>query len=212
MTEKYLEYNRVSTRDQQERNTIQNQHNAVIRYAEQHPEIEIVARYKDEAMKGTRKDRPGFIKMLDNLGNADGIIAFDISRVSRDLKAWSYIMFELRDAKKKLIKVRTGQVDDYAANKTAILTAFIEGWTAENELSDISDRVKEGIKTYKDEHRRWGRYHKVIDWGRYDYYRTHYNPPMPVSIIVQQPDISDRGPISQSYFYAERKTRRTRKL
>ncbi len=205
---KLFGYVRVSTKDQADRETYVNQENAIKRYLKAHPEITVVEWFKDKGISGTKtKERKEFIEMLDRLNEVDGIITYDISRMSRDLKTWSYIMFELRDSKKVLVLAKDGRTDDYNANKTNILTSFIEGYVAADERENTVKRIKEGIVTYKGKHGRWGRIAPKINWKVFDKYTKELKPPMALTVICQMPDISDRGPVSRSYLYKAMKSR-----
>lgn len=187
---KVLAYVRVSTEDQAKRHTDVNQENAIRRFVESHPEIVIVRWYSDKGISGENTARPEFLEMVKQIDEVDGLLVYDISRAYRNAEYWNYIMFSLRNKKKMLIKAKNGEVSDYNRDRTKIITDFIEGWQAEEELHNTKQRIKEGVKRYRGIHCRWGPISPIIDWEKYDHYMTYYKPPMPITLICQMQDIA----------------------
>jgi DNA invertase Pin-like site-specific DNA recombinase len=198
---KIFSYLRVSTKSQKESGSIETQKLAIDTYMKNHPDLELAYEFRDDGISGQSATRPAFLEMVERLGEVDGIICYDISRLSRDIKIWAYLMIALRENKKILIKVKDGTISNYAEDDTKVLTDFVEGWTAEKEVKTTTIKIKDGIKRYKLINGRWGRKPPVINWKAFDEYRTKYKPPMPFSLICQMDDISDRGKVSRSYLY-----------
>lgn len=198
---KIFSYLRVSTKSQKESGSIETQKLAINEYMKNHPDLELAKEFRDDGISGQSSTRPAFLEMVERLAEVDGIICYDISRLSRDIKIWAYLMIALRENKKILIKVKDGTISNYAEDDTKVLTDFVEGWTAEKEVKTTTIKIKDGIKRYKLINGRWGRKPPVINWKAFDEYRTKYKPPMPFSLICQMDDISDRGKVSRSYLY-----------
>lgn len=81
------EYGRLSVEDGDdiEQNSIGNQQKITLHYLEEHSDIKLVDTYYDNGYTGMNYDRPGFIRMLNDLksGRINCVIVKDISRLGR---------------------------------------------------------------------------------------------------------------------------------
>ena len=86
-------YKRLSREDEiaalgarNESNSISNQRDFIRKFAESHPEIEIVREYTDDGFSGVDFERPDFLKMMEDIkaGVINCIIVKDLSRFGRN--------------------------------------------------------------------------------------------------------------------------------
>lgn len=70
------------------RETLETQKLIALSYAESHPDIEVVKFYKDDGISGTKFDRDGFLRMLNDIKTKEinTIIVKDLSRFGRNLE------------------------------------------------------------------------------------------------------------------------------
>lgn len=82
------EYLRLSRKDgdKAESDSIGNQRDMLDAYIERHKEFELYDRYIDDDYTGTNFNRPGFIRMMNDIedGNIDVVLVKDLSRFGRD--------------------------------------------------------------------------------------------------------------------------------
>jgi DNA invertase Pin-like site-specific DNA recombinase len=221
-------YVRVSTEDQKDRNTNLNQRQSILRYVENHPDLHIVPRnsknlfFEDLAISGKSEEpRDAYVEMISRLGEVQGIIIWDVDRMSRDVWGWTAMCKKLAAEEKYLYISKDGQTLDMAHVDEHVLISLIRGYMGWKENKNTSARVKSGIMTRKELGKPWGRVAPQINWDRYDYYRTAFNPPMPHRFIAQMPDIAVRvynnkktgitkqtGKVSVSYLYEQLKKRK----
>lgn len=82
-------YTRISVDIKGEkRETLETQKLIALSYAESHPDIEVVKFYKDDGISGTKFDRDGFSRMLNDIKTKEinTIIVKDLSRFGRNLE------------------------------------------------------------------------------------------------------------------------------
>ena len=82
-------YTRISVDMKGEkRETLETQKLIALSYAESHPDIEVVKFYKDDGISGTKFDRDGFLRMLNDIKTKEinTIIVKDLSRFGRNLE------------------------------------------------------------------------------------------------------------------------------
>lgn len=88
ITRRVVTYERVSSDDQRERQTILLQQAALARELEAHPECELVCRYVDDGVSGTLPfaKRPDGCRLMRDaeLGRFDEVLVYDNSRLGRD--------------------------------------------------------------------------------------------------------------------------------
>ncbi|MCM1212970.1 MAG: recombinase family protein [Lachnospiraceae bacterium] len=94
-------YKRLSREDEtaalgarNESNSISNQRDLIRKFAESHPEIEIVKEYADDGFSGVDFGRPGFLQMLGDIqaGIINCVIVKDLSRFGRNyIEAGKYL-------------------------------------------------------------------------------------------------------------------------
>jgi DNA invertase Pin-like site-specific DNA recombinase len=203
-----LAYCRVSSKIQKDTGSIETQKGSIEEYLKRNPHIKVEEAdwYIDNGISGSKNDREQFIKLKRAVQADDinGVITYDISRLSRmDTKDWVDFMDILQKYHKLLYKAETGEIEDYT-EPTTELTGIIEGWGAKQERIKTKDKTKAGIKRNRskpekgavlDDHGEvlklggWGRKRPKIEWGRYDYYKTHFKPPMSNRHCCQMEDI-----------------------
>ena len=106
------QYGRLSVEDGDniELNSIGNQQKISIHYLDNHPEIKLVDQYFDNGYTGMNYNRPGFLRMMDDLkrGRINCVIVKDISRLGRHFVLTS----ELVERVFPEMKVRLICIDD----------------------------------------------------------------------------------------------------
>lgn len=130
-----------------ESNSINNQRELIRLYLEKHPEMQITAEYKDDGKTGTNFDRPGFIKMMEDVkkGLIDCIIVKDLSRFGRDyIKCGEYIQVIFPQLKIRFIAISEGY--DSAVSKSTDAFLFpITNIMNDNYARDISKKVRSSM-------------------------------------------------------------------
>ncbi len=112
-------YERLSRDDelQGESNSISNQKKMLAAYAKEH-DLPSPVHFTDDGISGTRFDRPGFLNMMDEIGNGNVgcIVVKDMSRIGRDYLQVGQLMEYLRKQNVRLIAINdnvdTFQGDD----------------------------------------------------------------------------------------------------
>lgn len=101
-------YERLSHDDelQGESNSIVNQKRMLEEYAENHG-FRNTRHFTDDGISGTRFDRPGFLKMMEEIeaGNVEVVLVKDMSRMGRDYLKVGQIMEMLRQKDVRLIAI-----------------------------------------------------------------------------------------------------------
>ena len=169
MKDKLYVYYRVSTQDQASKETEKTQKRAIMEFLHG-KEVEIVKELYDPAMSGADPDRPAFKYMMSTLDLVDGIVVYDIDRLSRDLQTGINVMFDIKSKGKKLYVARTREIIDFKEGQQE-LVHMIRSWANAEERVRIKARQIEGMKRYRETHE-WGREKKQVNWKRYDYLRS----------------------------------------
>jgi DNA invertase Pin-like site-specific DNA recombinase len=101
-------YERLSRDDELQgpSNSIKNQQTMLEEYAKNHGFTNIV-HFTDDGISGTRWDRPGFVKMMDEteVGNVSVVLCKDTSRLGRDYLRVGLFMETLRQKGVRLIAI-----------------------------------------------------------------------------------------------------------
>jgi DNA invertase Pin-like site-specific DNA recombinase len=166
MTENLFIYYRVSTKDQADKGTEENQEKSIKEFLKTR-DAKILEEFKDLGLSGASSERPGFNAMISRLEEVDGIAVYDPDRLSRDYEAGLKLMFELKHKGKKLYCSRTGTVTDFSSDEDQLIHT-IKSWVSEQERKKIKARQAEGIARYKENNKRWGPKVKQVNWKRYD--------------------------------------------
>jgi len=160
-------YVRVSTREQVEKATYENQIKSIKDYAKEE-NLEIVEIFQDLAISGVNQNRKSLQVLLERINEVEGIIIYDLDRLSRDFEFSISLMFLLKNKHKTLYISRTRQKQTFS-DKTEQLINVIYSWVADLEREKIKQRQKLGIERFKQENGRWGRKKKEINWKEYDF-------------------------------------------
>lgn len=80
--------------DKLESNSVTNQREILKEHLKLHPDIELYDIYIDDGWSGTNFDRPGFIRMMDDVyaGNVNCVIVKDLSRFCRNASEGGYYL------------------------------------------------------------------------------------------------------------------------
>ncbi len=171
MTENLFIYYRVSTKDQADKGTEENQEKSIKDFLKG-KDIQIINEFKDLGKSGASSEREGFNNMLARLDEADGIAVYDPDRLSRDFEMGLKLMFELKHKSKKLYCSRTGTITDFSSDEDQLVHT-IKSWVSEQERKKIKARQAEGIARYIEKNERWGPRRKEINWKKFDEYVEH---------------------------------------
>lgn len=173
---KIFAYYRVSTDKQKEKNTQENQKKAIFEFIEG-KDLEIIAEFEDLGLSGADNERPEFQKMISRLDEVQGIIIYDLDRLTRDFEMGVNFMFMMKKLKKSMYIARTKEIKDFSDDSEQLMT-IIKSWVSAQERQKIKERQKIGIKRYIDKKGRWGREktfgkYKTPEqfWKNYDEYR-----------------------------------------
>ncbi len=138
-------YERLSRDDEYEgeSNSISNQKAMLTDYARSHGFLNPV-HFTDDGVSGTRFDRPGFLKMMEEVhkGAVGAVIIKDLSRLGRDYLKVGQILERLRTCDVRLIAINDG-VD--TAEREDEITPFrniMNEWYAR----DTSKKIKSALK------------------------------------------------------------------
>ena len=173
---KYVSYSRVSSQKQKDDETILIQLDKIKKYAQEHPEIDIVEKLEDDGVSGLKDEtgRPGYkrLKELINAPEIKGVICASLDRLGRsNLELQRFFNDIITHGKKDLILLSHNLDTSTKEGKFAfdVLSAQVEydvrntkerlkaGWDrAYNETPDIFGRpTKEVPEKLKN---------KIINW------------------------------------------------
>ncbi|UYP46396.1 hypothetical protein NEF87_002681 [Candidatus Lokiarchaeum ossiferum] len=176
MKKKIFAYYRISTEKQKKKNTQENQKIAIYNFVEG-LDVEIVNEFEDLGISGADNDRPQFNLMLSKLNEVEGLVIYDLDRLTRDFEMGVNLMFMLKNSKKSLYIARTKDIKDFSDDSEQLMT-IIKSWVSALERKKIKERQKIGIQRYKETKGRWGRkksFGKYKNpeqfWKNYDIYR-----------------------------------------
>lgn len=96
----------------------------------------VVAEYRDEAISGTQRDRPGLNALLAATANFDMVLAESLDRVSRDQEDIAGIYKRLRFARCQLHTISEGAIGEMAIGFRGTMSAM--------QLKDIGDKTRRG--------------------------------------------------------------------
>lgn len=140
-------YARVSTLDQ----NLDRQLDALISFGVDHRNV-----YTDK-MSGTKKDRPGLEKMLNELKPEDIIIISDLTRISRSTKDLLSIIDIIKSKKASIKSIKDTWLDTTSNNPYNDFLLTVMSGLSQLERDLISQRTKEGLESAKARGRNGGR-------------------------------------------------------
>lgn len=177
--EPLFEYLRVST-DKQD---TQMQKEANRKFIHGKP-FKIVASFEDSAKSGALGwERLDLKEMFDKLKNVKGILLYAWDRISREEEFAITLIYLLRKENKYVLESSTGLKLNFDEMHNRLI-GMIKSVVAEDERLRIKKRQKDGIKTFKKKHKRWGRFKyygksesgkeltEELFWRKYELYRN----------------------------------------
>lgn len=154
---KLFAYCRVSTLDQAEKNSIENQKIAIKRFSKD--SYEIKEWFIDNGVSATAEIRPAFDAMILRLEEAEGIICHRMDRLGRDVMDLVGLLDMLREQEKAILFVEGGSD---TTNATGRLYFQLRASFAEYERGLLRERILEGIARAQAEGIHCGRPRKTI--------------------------------------------------
>lgn len=150
-------YLRVSTLDQHPESQLHD----LLQLAQQR-DWEVVGRYVDHGISGTRARRPGLDALMADArrGKFDVVVCWACDRMARSVRHFLELLDELDHANVKFVSYRE-QIDTAGPLGRAIMV--IVGTVAELERSLIIERVRAGMRRAKLEGRHIGRMPVEVD-------------------------------------------------
>jgi site-specific DNA recombinase len=136
-------YERVSSDDQRERETIKTQTDQLDRWLEREPDVEIVARFSDDGVSGTRPlaERPGGQALLAaaEAGRFDELWLYKLDRLGRNLADTAATGRRLEGLNVSVVTLREGRLTPFMFDLFATL--------AQNEHRVFHERSADGMET-----------------------------------------------------------------
>lgn len=148
-------YCRVSSQEQAEKQTIENQKVNITEFAKKKG-ISINRWFEDVAKSGRTEDRPQFRELFRHIGDFDILIVDAIDRLSRDTATFLQVRSMLLDNNIELISLKEPEMEYETADGEFIYT--LRAALAAREVRRHSERISEGIQRHKEKFQRWGRY------------------------------------------------------
>jgi putative DNA-invertase from lambdoid prophage Rac len=108
------------------------------------------------------KDRPGFKKLLEALGNVDGVVVYALDRIARSLEELYTTIKEIEGMGKVVISVREEWLQSID-HRVRSLILMILGWASEIEREFIRERTKLALERLKAQGKKIGRPRKIND-------------------------------------------------
>jgi DNA invertase Pin-like site-specific DNA recombinase len=146
-------YVRVSREDEQP----ENQEYAIFRWAAEraHQIVEVV---RDVGVSGALPpaQRPGWRRVLELLGQADGVVVYALDRVARSLWDLAAVVRELEAGGKLLLSVREEWLQNVDPRVRQLIISVL-GWAAEMEREFIRERTREALARLKAQGKHVGR-------------------------------------------------------
>ena len=144
------EYGRLSVEDGDdiEQNSIGNQQKIVIHYLEEHSEIKLVDTYYDNGYTGMNYNRPGFIRMLQDLrsGRINCVIVKDISRLGRHFVMTSeFVERTFPEMGVRLICINDSYDSEDREADASALTMPLKMVMNDYYVKDISNKIRSSI-------------------------------------------------------------------
>ena len=136
-------YERVSSEDQRERETIKTQTDLLDRWLEREPDVEVVARFSDDGVSGTKPlaDRPGGRALLAaaEAGQIDELWLYKLDRLGRNLADTAATGRSLEGLNVSVVTLREGRLTPFMFDLFATL--------AQNEHRVFHERSADGMET-----------------------------------------------------------------
>ncbi len=136
-------YERVSSDDQRERETIKTQTDQLDRWLEREPDVEVVARFSDDGVSGTKPlaDRPGGRALLAaaEAGQIDELWLYKLDRLGRNLADTAATGRRLEGLNVSVVTLREGRLTPFMFDLFATL--------AQNEHRVFHERSADGMDT-----------------------------------------------------------------
>lgn len=100
----------------------------------------VVEEFSDEAMSGTRKDRPGFVRLLEAVkaGSFDIVLTENIDRLSRNQEELHGFYNRTKHAEAEIYTTSRGRMDSLTLGLSSLIAATY--------LEDLADRTKRGLE------------------------------------------------------------------
>ncbi|WP_371803349.1 recombinase family protein [Candidatus Lokiarchaeum ossiferum] len=182
---KLFAYLRNSTNKQAEKATEQAQLRAITEFVKEQGNLEVVEVFRDLAESGkSDENRPQFKEMLSRLSEVDGIIAFDMSRLTRDFEKGIEIAFILKRKKKYFANVKKNEIVKFESLEK-ILIYIIQAYANQIERESINKRQIAGIKNFIALNGKWGASKKEIDWELYEKYKKMKLPNTSIAKLLE---------------------------
>jgi site-specific DNA recombinase len=147
-------YERVSSDDQRERETIKTQTAVLDARVAAEPDVEVVARYSDDGVSGTKRlrDRPSGARLLGDAaaGRFDELWIYRIDRLGRNLADMAETGQHLERLGVRLVSATEGTPDPFMYD---ILMYDILSALAQNELRTLRRRLGDGANRAAEEAR-----------------------------------------------------------
>ncbi len=136
-------YERVSSEDQRERETIKTQRDALDRRLASEADVTLVDRYVDEAVSGSKKvaNRPDGVRLLRDAEahRFNELWVYRLDRLGRDLVDMAIVGRRLRQLGIRLLSMTEGEPDPFMFDIMAVI--------AENEKRVFLERTADGINS-----------------------------------------------------------------
>lgn len=150
------EYGRLSVEDGDdiERNSLVNQRKIVLHHLEEHPEIKLVDTYCDNGYTGMHYNRPGFIRMLQDLksGKINCVIVKDISRLGRHFVMTGELVERIfPEMGVRLICVNDAYDSEEPDADVSALTMPLKMVMNDYYIKDISGKIRSSISAKMEE-------------------------------------------------------------
>ena len=168
-------YARVSTKNEEQSESCENQIMLCEEYIKSHPNIIIEERYIDDGISGKSDIRPFYLRMLDRIdeGTVDYILVKDCNRLCRSTEISAHLDKRCRKNNVKIIYVKDGSVYDPCNRKDRM----VHGIKAVIDEDYIYQQSEAGIVAH---HQKCMK--KILDATdvRYGYYWDYKNKCMAV--------------------------------
>jgi site-specific DNA recombinase len=141
-------YQRVSSEDQRERETIKTQIDAIDRFLAAEPDVEVVGRYADDGVSGmlAMAERPEGARLLRDARarRFDELVVFQIDRLGRDAADLLTLRRELKRHGVRLHTVVEGQPDDFVYGVHSLLSQQVRLEFLRKTAAGIDRAAREG--------------------------------------------------------------------
>jgi DNA invertase Pin-like site-specific DNA recombinase len=141
----------------------ENQRYAIYEWASKRG-YQVLEVYEDIGVSGALppKERPGFRKVLEALGGADGVVVYALDRVARSLEELYATIREIESMGKVVVSVREEWLQSIDPRVRSLILMIL-GWAAEIEREFIRERTRLALQRLKAQGKRLGRPRKVTD-------------------------------------------------